>query len=91
MELRPRCFVGETRFSSERGIQQGDPLGPALFAAAIHPMIEEAQDHLTDLGMLELGLNVFCLDDGIQAGGQEPVAAAINLLEKRLEEIGARY
>ena len=84
---RPTVF-GATRLSSERGIQQGDPLGPALFSAAIHPMVEELQGHLLDLGGLELGLKAFYLDDGILAGDQETVAAAINHLEGRFRGIG---
>ena len=44
-------------------------------------MIEEIQGHLLEAGMMELGLKVFYLDDGILAGDQESVAAAINFLE----------
>ena len=58
----------------------GDPLGPALFSAAIHPMVEELQGHLLEAGLLELGLNAFYLNDGILAGDEEAVAAAINYL-----------
>ena len=81
-------FFGDTRLSSERGIQQGDPLGPALFSAAIHPIVEELRGHLLEAGLLELGLMAFYLDDGILAGDQETVAAAINFLESRFRDIG---
>ena len=30
-----RLFFGEERFASETGIQQGDPIGPALFALSV--------------------------------------------------------
>ena len=63
-------------------------MGPALFSAAIHPMIEELQGHLLDMGVLELGLKAFYLDDGILAGDQETVAAAINHLDGRFRGIG---
>ncbi len=51
-------------------------------------MIEEVQRHLIDQGMLELRLKAFYLDDRILAGGQESGAAAIELLERRCEDIG---
>ena len=38
--------------------------------------------------MLELGLKAFFLDDGILAGDQETVEAAINFLEARIRGIG---
>ena len=69
-------------------MQQGEPLGPALFAAAIHPIILRMDAHRRDLGLPELGLRVFYLDDGVLAGAQESVAAAINFLEVELGEIG---
>jgi hypothetical protein len=47
--------------SSSRGIQQGDPLGPALFCLAIHPLISE----------LRSSFNLWYLDDGTLGG--EPV------------------
>ena len=81
-------FFGEFSLWSERGVQQGEPLGPALFAAAIHPIILRMDAHLRDLGLPELGLRVFYLDDGVLAGAQESVAAAINFLEVELGEIG---
>ena len=59
-----------------------------MFAAAIHPFIEEMQPHLLELGMLELGLKAFFLDDWILAGDQETVEAAINFLETRFRGIG---
>ncbi len=81
-------FFGGTKLSSERGAQQGDPLGPALFAAAIHPHIQEVQSHLECLGIPKLDLNVFYLDDGALAGEQDSVARAIDFLEGRFRDIG---
>ncbi len=63
----PPLYFGSTRLPSERGVQQGDPLGPALFAAAIHPLIEDLQGHLEGLGQTRLDLNAFYLDDGVLA------------------------
>ena len=84
---RPPFFSGPPG-SLATGIPQVDPLGPALFAAAIHLIIEEMQGHLLGLGVLELGLKAFYLDDGIVAGDQETVAAAINFLEGKFASIG---
>ena len=59
-----------------------------MSAAAIHPIIEEVQGHLLEIGTLELNLKCLYLVDGILAEDQEPVAAAIDFIEMRLEGIG---
>ena len=35
-------LTGSSLISSQRGVQQGGPLGPSLFALAIHPCVTEA-------------------------------------------------
>ena len=37
---------------SQEGVQQGDPLGPALFSLAIHPIICKAQEKSTTTTVL---------------------------------------
>jgi len=56
-------YFGSKFFLSKRGVQQGDPLGPALFALTIHPMILALQSEL----------NVWYLDDGSLADNPEIV------------------
>ena len=36
--LPSNLFFGDSIISSATGVQQGDPLGPALFSLAIHPL-----------------------------------------------------
>jgi hypothetical protein len=49
---------------------------------------EDLQGHLEGLGLPKLDLNVFYLDDGVLAGSQESVAAAINFVEGHFADIG---
>lgn len=48
---------------SQRGVQQGDPLGPLLFSLSIHPLISS----------LKSEFNVWYLDDGTLIGDWETV------------------
>ena len=65
---------------SASGVQQGDPLGPLLFAAAIQPLTVELR------GGLDLGL--FFLDDGVLAGDIPAVGAALAHTQRRAAELG---
>lgn len=49
---------GEIFIKSAAGTQQVDPLGPLLFAIALHPLILQTQSRF------ELALNAWYLDDG---------------------------
>ena len=71
---------GETVIPSASGVQQGDPLGPLLFAAAIQPLTVELR------GGLDLGL--FFLDDGVLAGDIPAVGAALAHTQRRAAELG---
>ena len=71
---------GQSVLLSACGVQQGDPLGPLFFAAAIHPMAQELK--------AGLDLSVFYLDDGVLAGDVAAVGAALAHVERRAAEQG---
>ena len=50
---------------STRGVQQGDPLGPVLFALAIHPVIQEARRSTESSFPSGLDICSLYLDDGM--------------------------
>ena len=56
-------FHGEFCLDSATGMQQGDPLSPALFALAIHGVTSEVKSDL----------NVWYLDDGCIGGYSQTV------------------
>ena len=53
---------------SARGIRQGDPLGPALFALTIHDAILQSREYALSHVPGGLDFTVFYLDDGTVAG-----------------------
>ena len=57
-------FWGESTLQSETGVQQGDPLGPALFSIAIQSVVRS----------LGSRLNIWYLDDGTLGGEPHVVA-----------------
>ncbi|CAK9061121.1 unnamed protein product [Durusdinium trenchii] len=82
------CYQRPTRLQfadwvveSKAGVQQGDPLGPLFFPAAIQPLAQ-------DLRNTGLDLAVHYLDDGILAGDVAAVSQALRLVEARAANIG---
>jgi len=61
-----QLYYGDTPISSRRGAQQGDPLGPALFALVVQPIILA----------VETELNLWYLDDATIADTPESVSRA---------------
>ena len=51
-------LFGHDQIASSEGVQQGDPLGPFLFAITLHTLIDQ----------LESDLNCWYLDDGTLLG-----------------------
>ncbi|CAE8721897.1 unnamed protein product [Polarella glacialis] len=84
---RPSKLVfGSYTISSETGVQQGDPLGPLLFSAAIQPIVEQLRR--LEVNGKKLDLSTFYLDDGFLAGDIEVVAAALRLVQSEGAGIG---
>lgn len=63
---------------SQRGVQQGDPLGPALFSLTLHPIINS----------LKSDLNLWYLDDGTLCGDKDTVLNDFNFIIKNCERVG---
>jgi len=68
-------FVGEDSIFSTSGVQQGDPLGPLLFALVLHPILLKIRDS-TDVTLAAY------LDDLSLVGRPEHVRAALSILEE---------
>ena len=73
-----RLFFGEEGFASETGIQQGDPIGPALFALSVD---EAARG-------VESEFNVRYLDDATLGDSPERVYDDLVALLERIRAIG---
>ena len=77
---------------SSRGIQQGDPMGPALFALAIQPLITKAkQATMERFGNEGVDVIAFYLDDGVVAGDHHHVKYFLDHLVKGLDGVGLKF
>ena len=76
-------FLGDVLLASMAGVQQGDPLGPLLFALVLHPLVEKIQKQFPNLD-----LNVWYLDDGTIIGKKEDVFGVFELLLKEGPALG---
>ncbi|XP_026417474.1 uncharacterized protein LOC113312957 [Papaver somniferum] len=76
-----RLYYRDHILSSTQGVQQGDPLGPLLFALALHPLIEKIASNCT------LDFNAWYLDDGTIAGDTLEVYQAFKILQ----DVGPSY
>jgi len=63
------------------GVQQGDPLGPVLFAVMLQDLVLKIKDRCL------LDLNVWYLDDGTLIGDREEVLEAATMIQ----ELGPEY
>jgi hypothetical protein len=73
-------ILGEELLTSGRGVQQGDPAGPAIFALGIHEDVEEAIEATLQAFPGELDWVGLFLDDTAAAG----TARAVNLFVETL-------
>ena len=81
-------YFGSDTISSEKGVQQGDPIGPMLFALALHPLLQEVNNGRSEGG---LELNYSYLDDLILAGEQNAVAGFFHYLKRAASQIGLDF
>ncbi|KAL5483840.1 hypothetical protein EMCRGX_G020256 [Ephydatia muelleri] len=65
--------------SSQSGVQQGDPLGPMLFALVLHKLVSSIE---ADDDCINLSFNAWYLDDGILVGERSAVVQALHLIEE---------
>jgi hypothetical protein len=71
-----RLYIGDDHIMSSTGVQQGDPLGPLLFALVLHPLIHKIRDNC------KLLLHAWYLDDGTIVGDSRDVAKALDIIRE---------
>ena len=72
---------GDAHLASSSGVQQGDPIGPLLLAAAIQPLVQELRGGPLDF-------SIFYLDDGLLVGELDQVAAALAHVQRCSARLG---
>jgi len=71
-------FHGNFSLDLATGVQQGDPLGPALFALVIHEVTST----------IKADLNIWYLDDGCIGGEPQTVLTTASMIRDGLSAIG---
>jgi hypothetical protein len=72
----PFLWFGSDVLRSKEGVQQGDPLGPLLFAMVIQSLVDAIRAKCPNLE-----LNKWYLDDGVLAGPEADVLEAFKLIQ----------
>jgi hypothetical protein len=92
------CYAGSTHIvlgdellTSSRGVQQGDPAGPAIFALGIHEDVEEAKDEVEQAFPGELEWAGLFLDDTMAAGSARAVHAFVSALKTKWSKKGLEF
>ena len=71
-----QLYYGESILWSCQGVQQGDPLGPLLFALILHPLVLKIQQSC------QLNLQAWYLDDGTIVGDTLMVTKALRIIRE---------
>ena len=77
-----RLYVGDTCIGAYTGVQQGDPLGPLLFALVLHPLVLQVEEHCS------VPFHAWYLDDGTIIGKAEEVAKALDIIRAEGPQFG---
>jgi len=77
-----RLYLGDEHIMSATGVQQGDPLGPLLFALVLHPLIHQIR------GSCKLLLYAWYLDDETLVRDSEEVAKSLDIIQVFGPELG---
>lgn len=77
-----RLYVGDDHIWSTTGVQQGDPLGPLLFALVLHPLVHRIRD------CCQLLFHAWYLDDGTIIGDTKEVAKALDIIRAEGPRLG---
>ena len=80
---QPTLFWEGRKLSSCDGVQQGDPLGPFLFA-----LVEQKLVNKISAEVPELALNQWYLDDGDLIGKTEHLVKAFKVISENAPELG---
>ncbi|GKF65248.1 putative reverse transcriptase domain-containing protein [Tanacetum coccineum] len=75
MLIATRLYIRYTHIWSANGVQQGDPLGPFLFALVLHPLVHKIRDGY------KLRLHAWYLDDETVIGDSEEVARVLDIIK----------
>ena len=63
-------------------VQQGDPIGPLLFALVLHPLIHQVGDNS------KLLLHAWYLDDGTIIGDSQEIDKSLNIIRETGPRLG---
>jgi hypothetical protein len=75
---KSHLFYGDTLIQSAEGLQQGDPLAPALFSMVIHPLVTRLQSKF----------NAWFLDDGTLGGAGPDVVLDLEAILEAASDTG---
>ncbi|GKE36208.1 putative reverse transcriptase domain-containing protein [Tanacetum coccineum] len=70
-----RLYIGHTHIWCAIRVQQGDPLGPLLFALILHPLLHKIKDSC------KLLFHAWYLDDGTVIGYSKEVARVLDIIK----------
>ena len=88
-----RLYFGPHVIESQRGVQQGCPLGPLFFSLVMAEAREAARVALRDAGFAEqqITFEAWFLDDGTFAGSAAAAEAYVNALEQACAAYGLEF